>query len=351
MIEGMWWKTLGVVLVIYSIVAGILVPLKPDIYNVSPSQAKVGERVTLTVDGYNVAFTNNDKIRAWLKDDEGNLLSAVGFSLLSEQSLRVIFQLPQYLVSKDKVVPLGIIIDHPEFGAMASSDVLFVSQESYSLADAQQAWTATLPDDLHKYTGFSFPNQQILYESIRNLFYHVPMWFAMIFILAMGVYHSIMYLRNPMHFSHDHKAMAYTDVGIMLGLLGLATGALWAKFAWGKYWSWDIKQTTSAIAMMIYVAYFILRNAIDDDDRSRRVAAVFNIFAFVALIPLIFVVPRAMESLHPGNGGNPGLGVDDLDNTMRMVFYPAIIGWILVSTWISNVRSRVIDLKHHILYK
>jgi len=139
------------------------------------------------------------------------------------------------------------------------------------------------------------------------------MWFAMIIILALGVYHSIQYLRLPQEYSHDHKAMAYTDVGIMLGLLGLATGALWAKFAWGKYWSWDIKQTTSAIAMMIYVAYFILRNAIDDEDRSRRVAAVFNIFAFVALIPLIFVVPRAMESLHPG--------------------------------------SRILDLRHQLLYK
>lgn len=351
MIKGMWWKFLGVALVIYSIIAGILVPLKADIFGVTPSQAKAGELVNLTVDGYNVHFTEGETIRSWLKDVDGHLLKAVGSSVLDEERISIQFQLPEYFMTDTEVVPLGLIVDHPEHGAMTSSNVLFVAQDTPSITEAKQFWGATLPSDLNINDSFSFPNQQILYESIRNLFYHVPMWFAMLFILGMAVYHSIMYLRNPMHFSHDHKAMAYTDVGIMLGLLGLATGALWAKFAWGKYWSWDVKQTTSAIAMMIYIAYFILRNAIDDDDRSRRVAAVFNIFAFAALIPLLFVIPRTMESLHPGNGGNPGLGVDDLDNTMRTVFYPAIIGWILISMWIANVRSRVIDLKHQILYK
>lgn len=351
MIKGMWWKFLGVALVIYSIIAGILVPLKADIYSVTPTQANAGDRVRLEVLGYNVHFEQGDKIRAWLKGPEGNLLSPSAYSIIDDQRVRLIFQLPPFLVSTNQVVPLGLIMDHPDYGAMTMSDALFVTQVTHSLAQAQTFWTAQLPDDLHLDTSFSFPNQQILYESIRNLFYHVPMWFAMIFILGVAVYYSIQYLRDPMAYTLDHRAMAFTDVGILLGILGLGTGALWAKFAWGAYWSWDIKQTTSAIALLIYVAYFILRNSIEDEDRRGRVAAVFNIFAFVALIPLIFVVPRVMDSLHPGNGGNPGLGVDDLDNTMRIVFYPAIIGWILISTWIANVRSRVLDLRYYLLNK
>ena len=351
MINGMWWKFLGVALVIYSIVAGIAVPLKPDITSYTPTRAKAGERINLEITGYNTQFKEGDQVRAWLKDDEGNLLKATGYAVQDEKHIRTIFQIPPFLVSKDQVVPLSIILDHPRDGAMTMSDALFVSQEQHDINQGKAYWSAELPSDLQIYDQFSFPNQNILYESIRNLFYHVPMWFAMIFILGTAVFWSIKFLMNPMERKFDHRAVAYTDVGVLLGILGLATGALWAKFAWGQYWSWDIKQTTSAIAMLIYIAYFILRNAIEDEDRRGRVAAVFNIFAFAALIPLIFVVPRAMESLHPGNGGNPGLGVDDLDNTMRMVFYPAIIGWILISTWMSNVRSRILDVDHYLSFK
>ncbi|MEL6923730.1 MAG: cytochrome c assembly protein, partial [Bacteroidota bacterium] len=74
------------------------------------------------------------------------------------------------------------------------------------------------------------------------------------------------------------------------------------------------------------------------------------IFAFAALIPLIFVIPRMTEgSLHPGNGGNPGFGGEDLDNTMRMVFYPAIIGWILMGMWMSRLVYRAEGLRMRLL--
>lgn len=107
----------------------------------------------------------------------------------------------------------------------------------------------------------------------------------------------------------------------MFGILGLVTGAIWAKNTWNAYWSWDVKQNMTAIALFIYIAYFILRAAFEDAERKARLSAVYNLFAFVALIPLIFVIPRLTDSLHPGAGGNPALGGEDLDNTMRMIFF------------------------------
>jgi len=71
------------------------------------------------------------------------------------------------------------------------------------------------------------------------------------------------------------------------------------------------------------------------------VSAIYNILAFVMMIVFIGVLPRMTDSLHPGNGGNPGFGNYDLDSNMRMVFYPAVIGWILVSTWIAQLRYRI----------
>ena len=67
------------------------------------------------------------------------------------------------------------------------------------------------------------------------------------------------------------------------------------------------------------------------------------------MIPLIFIIPRLTSSLHPGSGGNPGFNMYDLDNRMRLVFYPAVIGWILVGIWVTTlrVRMRAIEDKIH----
>ena len=97
----------------------------------------------------------------------------------------------------------------------------------------------------------------------------------------------------------------------------------------------------AALALMIYVAYFVLRSAFDDHEKRAKLSAVYNIFAFAALIPLLFILPRMTDSLHPGNGGNPALGGEDLDNTLRMVFYPAIIGFTLLGIWLAELMVRI----------
>jgi heme exporter protein C len=94
---------------------------------------------------------------------------------------------------------------------------------------------------------------------------------------------------------------------------------------------------------LIYLAYFVLRNSIPDIDKRGRIAAVYNIFAYFIYIPMIMVLPRLVESLHPGGKGvegNPGLGGNDLDPEMRKVFLPAIIGWTLLGVWITTLRIR-----------
>jgi heme exporter protein C len=59
----------------------------------------------------------------------------------------------------------------------------------------------------------------------------------------------------------------------------------------------------------------------------------------------IMVLPRLTDSLHPGNGGNPAFGKYDLDNNMRTVFYPAVIGWILFSCWLFEIKNRISVIK------
>jgi heme exporter protein C len=83
-----------------------------------------------------------------------------------------------------------------------------------------------------------------------------------------------------------------------------------------------------------------MRSSVEDDVQRARLTAGYNMFAFVLLIPLLFIIPRMTDSLHPGSGGNPAMGGEDLDNTMRMVFYPAVIGFILLGIWISQLLYR-----------
>lgn len=193
------------------------------------------------------------------------------------------------------------------------------------------------------------PRLAILNETIRNLYFHVPMWFGMILILLISFAYSIKYLNKPT-VKNDVIAAEAAKVGILFGVLGIITGMEWARFTWGEYWSNDPKQNASAIGLLIYFAYLVLRSSFNEQQQRARISAVYNIFAFAALIPLLFILPRMTDSLHPGNGGNPGFNSYDLDSSLRMVFYPAILGWTLLGVWIVNVKSRL-ELLRQRLYE
>ncbi|MBA4303933.1 MAG: ABC transporter permease [Sphingobacteriaceae bacterium] len=188
------------------------------------------------------------------------------------------------------------------------------------------------------------PRKVVLNESIRNLYFHVPMWFGMIIILAASVWNSVKYLQTS-QLKYDLRAESTAKVGILYGVLGLITGMLWAQYTWGEWWSSDPKQNTSAIALLIYLAYLVLRGSFNESAQRARIGAVYNIFAFAALIPLLFILPRLTDSLHPGNGGNPGFGAYDLDGRMRAVFYPAVLGWTFLGFWLVNLRNRIQTLR------
>ena len=188
------------------------------------------------------------------------------------------------------------------------------------------------------------PRLPILNESIRNLYFHVPMWFGMIFLFLASAIQAIKYLKNKDE-EHDLMSKELGVIGILYGVLGLFTGMIWAKFTWGEPWSNDPKQNASAIALLLYFAYFLLRGSVKDEQQRARLSAVYNIFSFIMMIPLLFILPRLTDSLHPGNGGNPGFNAYDLDNRMRLVFYPAVIGWTLLGFWISTIRIRIAKLK------
>ena len=168
----------------------------------------------------------------------------------------------------------------------------------------------------------------------------------MIALLGGSLVHSIKHLSSG-DLVHDSRASQHAQVAMLFAALGLLTGMVWAKFTWGAFWTNDPKLNGTAVSMLIYAAYFVLRNSVDDAKKRATLAAVYNIFSFVLMVVFIGVLPRLTDSLHPGNGGNPAFSNYDLDSNMRMVFYPAVFGWILIGFWITELRRRIAGLTNH----
>jgi heme exporter protein C len=178
----------------------------------------------------------------------------------------------------------------------------------------------------------------------------------MMILFTVSVVYSVKYLRS-LNLVHDVYARNFAVVAMVMGILGYATGAIWASYTWAdpnkplinsfSTIARDPKLIGAAIALLVYFAYLILRDAVSDIDKRARISAVYNIFAYAILFPAIWILPRILPSLHPGNDGNPALDVkNDISSSMRIVFYPAVIGWTLLGVWIATIKIRMQLLSH-----
>jgi heme exporter protein C len=185
-----------------------------------------------------------------------------------------------------------------------------------------------------------------LKESIRNLFYHVPMWYVMLFSFLMSFIYAIIYLRKNEE-KYDIMSQEFVNTGIWFGCFGMVTGMEWAYIQWGAPWSNDPKQVGAALTLLIYFAYGVLRNSVKEEDKRARLAAVYNIFSFALVIPLVYLVPAHFASLHPGSDNKPFEALKTQDHMLRYVSLPAMVGWILLGLWVFDIRyrTRKIQLK------
>ncbi len=153
---------------------------------------------------------------------------------------------------------------------------------------------------------------EVLSGSFRIFFFHMPI--AIIAYLAFGVVFaaSILYLREK-SLKWDIYARSAAEVGTLFAFLVLVTGSIWAKDAWGWYWIWDLRLTTSLVLFLVYLAYMMLRKALEEPEKRARLSAVFGILGFMS-VPLSFFSIRLWRSAHPlmfgGNTGGSGGGLE-----------------------------------------
>ncbi|MAC16900.1 MAG: hypothetical protein CMC97_01175 [Flavobacteriales bacterium] len=337
------WKWGGVALLAYVILRGFSTPLQPGFVQASPSRLAPGI-ATIALDAIGQPFaTATDAHEAFtliLRSGEG--LIQTELTGLTPHRVEAKVAIPATLPSP----ALDAFLFTPEAGTLFLGNAFFVEDAANGSLPAEVV--AAPPAEQEPQLGFSFPFQPNILESVRNLLWHVPMWFAMFFVMGIGFVASLAQLRTG-KVNWDHRAEAAVRTGLVFGLLGLATGSLWARWTWGAWWVSDPQLNGALVTVLLYSGYMVLRAAMVEDERAGRIAAVYNVFAFVMLVILLMVLPRYTESLHPGKDGNPGFNSYDLDNSLRAVFYPAVIGWGALCYWMYTLRLRMNRLEHHLL--
>ena len=193
---------------------------------------------------------------------------------------------------------------------------------SFPIVENPQAW-------------YEFPFIKGLEENAKIIFFHVPTaWLTVIAFLMTAVY-SVQYLRKK-NLDDDAKSYASAQLGIIFCILATVTGAVWAKFTWGSFWSWDPRQTSIFALLLIYGAWFALRSSIESEEKRATLSSVYAIIAFVTVPFFIFIMPRIMTGLHPGSADDTNAGPVinfKMNGNMQLIFFLSLIGFTILYFW------------------
>lgn len=333
----------------YVLVFSLKTPLVPGGLQVDTEKLVPGNN-EFTYIGYNTHFLSEQQsLQVFVLSDSIKYCADI-VEVIDNNHVKVRVNLPDTLPSKRISFFANTNID----GTVAVSKALDIL--SFQFVNGYTKGSCSSVVVTNEFSGFGFPFQIKVYESIRNLMFHVPMWFTMFFLMIMSFTYGLKYLNRAKKngaydeaTSHklmalDRKAADYAKVGLVFCVLGLITGSMWARVTWDKWWTGDPQLNGALAVFLSYCAYLILRASTEDIEKRARLSAIYNIFAFVMMVILLMIMPRYYDSMHPGKGGNPAFDTYDLDSSLRMVFYPAVIGWILLGYWMYTIKNRISNL-------
>lgn len=182
------------------------------------------------------------------------------------------------------------------------------------------------------------PPDAVQGEVQRLMYVHVPAaWLAYLSFFVVFV-SSIAYLRTK-RTRWDRVAAASAEIGVLFTALAIALGMLWGKPVWGTWWTWDPRLTTTAVLLLIYVAYLAIRQVTDNPGRRARLAAVVGIVGFID-VPIVHLSVVWWRSLHQGPTVLR-LGAPEIEGTMLLALLVAVAAFTLVYTYLMTLRLRV----------
>jgi heme exporter protein C len=181
--------------------------------------------------------------------------------------------------------------------------------------------------------GVAISNQLLFSQKI--FYFHVPVAISSFLIFFFTAFYGVRFLMTKDK-RYDTKARIATEVTLVFVILTLITGDLWTRFEWGTWWVWEPRLTTYFIMTLLVIAYFVLRNSIEDEERRATYAAVFGIIAFLDA-PVSFAITRLIpSSVHPvvlRSGGG-------LTGVQLTAFLLGLFGMLMVASVVFRLRMR-----------
>jgi heme exporter protein C len=169
---------------------------------------------------------------------------------------------------------------------------------------------------------FYAPREAVMGDVQRVFYFHVAAgWVGALAFLVTAVAGGIYLARGDLRW--DQVALASVEIGIIFTFINIVTGSIWARPIWNTWWTWDPRLVTATIMELIYIAYIMLRQGIEDPDRRARFGAVYSILGFIS-VPLTFLSIRIFRTIHPvviGSSDPEALGAFDMSPPMRIAFF------------------------------
>ena len=187
------------------------------------------------------------------------------------------------------------------------------------------------------------PPDAAMFNVQRIFYYHLPSWIGMSLCFGANLIGSIVYLssrnrRPALALKADAIALSTAEMGVVFCLIGMVTGSLWARYAWGIWWTWDARLTTTLILWLIYVSYLLLRN-FSSGPQMRTLSAVLAVFAYID-VPIVYMSTRWWRTQHPGPVflGGPGSGISA---SMKPAVLWNMAAWLAWGLLVVSIRYAV----------
>ncbi len=178
---------------------------------------------------------------------------------------------------------------------------------------------------------FWAPQEAIMGDVQRVFYFHVAAgWVGALAFLVTAIVGGIYLARGGQRW--DRVAMASVEIGVVFTFINIVTGSIWARPIWNTWWTWDPRLVTATIMELIYIAYMMLRQGIEDRDRRARFGAVYSIVGFIS-VPLTFLSIRIFRTIHPvvvGSNDPTAAGAFDMTVDMRAAFFFSLFTFTLI---------------------
>jgi heme exporter protein C len=170
------------------------------------------------------------------------------------------------------------------------------------------------------------PMEAVMGQVQRVFYFHVAnAWVGMLGFLVAAIA-GVAYLRTG-HRKWDIVGLAAIEISFVFFFIAIVSGSIWARGSWGTWWTWDPRLTTAAIVELVYAAYFMLRQGVEDPDRRARYGAIYATLSFIS-VPITFISIRILRTIHPVLfGGAGGEGYFDMTSKMLVTFMFSLLAF------------------------